>query len=75
MGKRGRAGGQRGKDFFCILKQRGKDFFCSLKQRGKDFFLVTKISTAQPRIPINTAHPLSTVWIVGNEKKRKRRLI
>ena len=49
MGRRGRAEGQRGHDFFWSVKQRGHDFFLpvkqqdqklfwSIKQRGHDFF-------------------------------------
>ena len=36
--QRGRAGRQRGKDFFTLQLQRGKDFFTLHLQRGKDFF-------------------------------------
>ena len=36
--QRGRAGRQRGKDFFTLQLQRGKDFFTLNLQRGKDFF-------------------------------------
>ena len=43
---------------------RGKDIFCSLKQRGKDFFLVTKISPARLRIPMNFSHPLIKRFLI-----------
>ena len=42
MGTRGRAGKQRGADFFYPLKQRGEDFFHLLKQRGEDFSEISK---------------------------------
>ena len=52
MGIRGRAGKQRGADFFvaanngaqpfCRCKQRGEDFFHLLKQRGEDFSEILK---------------------------------
>ena len=53
MGRRGRAEGlrgheffwsvkQRAHDFFWLVKQRGQNLFWSVKQRGHDFFIHSK---------------------------------
>ena len=42
MGIRDRAEGQRGHDFFWLVKQRGHDFFPPVKQRGQDLFWPVK---------------------------------